>query len=94
VTETQVLPTPPPAPKRFCSNDGKLVFQSKPSFLGVDYSANVKKKGNDFKHFHTPITLDALAVRQLMMKAVAAVCAHSGFESKYKHIILIHMCTV
>ena len=82
VTETQALPTPPPAPKRFCSSDGKLVFQSKPSFLGVDYSASAKKKGTEFKHFHTSITLDALAVRQLMMKAAAAVCAHSGFESR------------
>lgn len=77
-----MLPTPPPAPKRFCSNEGKLLFQSKPSFLGVEYLATSKKKVNEFKHFHNPVILDGLAVRQLMMRAVAAICAHSGFESK------------
>ncbi|XP_066926959.1 STAGA complex 65 subunit gamma-like isoform X1 [Clytia hemisphaerica] len=83
VPEVQMLPTPPQAPKRFCSNEGKLVSQTKPSFLGVEYSASSsKKRSNEYKHFHNPLVLDALAVRQLMMKAVAAICSHTGFENK------------
>ena len=79
----QALPTPPPAPKRFCSSEGKLLFQNKPSFLGVEYSASSRKKINEYKHFHHPVVLDGLAVRQLMMRAVAAICAHTGFESMF-----------
>lgn len=81
VPEAQVLPSPPPAPKRFCSSEGKLLFQSKPTFLGVDYTVPSKKRGSEFKHFHNSINLDSVSVRQLMLKAVAAICSHSGFES-------------
>ena len=77
-----MLPSPPPPPKRFCASDGRLVTHTQSGFLSTEYSAEANGKGLENKHFHCPIQLDALATRQLMLKSVAAVTAHAGYESK------------
>lgn len=79
--DTPVLPSAPQPPKRFCSTEGCLVGQSQSSFLSTEYIAVASKKGLEGKHFQCPIQLDALSARQLLLKSVAAVNAHSGFEA-------------
>lgn len=79
--DTPVLPSAPQPPKRFCSTEGRLVGQSQSSFLSTEYIAVASKKGLEGKHFQCPIQLDALSARQLLLKSVAAVNAHSGFEA-------------
>ena len=79
-SEAAALPSPPPPPKRFCSNEeGRLTTKQKSSFLSEEYDATGGKKSK--LHVDCPITLDTLSTRQLMLKSVAAVCAHSGFET-------------
>lgn len=81
-SESTPLPSPPPLPKRYCSNDGYLKSKDQQSFLSTEFDAS---KGyihqlNEFKPTECPVELDPVSARQLLLKSVSAVCVHTGFE--------------
>jgi len=78
--DSPVLPSPPVPPKRFCSNEGRLLTRTQPSFMSEEFSSDSNKQSFDNKSISCPIELDTVSSRQLMFKAIAAGIAHVGFE--------------
>jgi len=76
------LPSPPPPPKRFCSNEGRLLSQQPSSFLEGEYEVDrAQPSGFLFGRLACPVALDRLSARQLMLKATSAVLTHVGFDN-------------
>eukprot|EP00794_Sanderia_malayensis_P005525 gene5525-6210_t len=80
--ETSSLPSAPPPPKRFCSSTGFLRSTHQKSFLSSEFDASNEAVDvlSESQPVECPIELDPVASRQLLMKSVAASCAHAGFE--------------
>lgn len=80
--DSSPLPAPPPPPKRFCASDGFLRSTPQKSFLSSEFDADTQATHilSETRQAVCPIELDSVAARQLMLKSVSAVCAHSGFE--------------
>ncbi|XP_065648567.1 uncharacterized protein LOC100211258 isoform X3 [Hydra vulgaris] len=79
--ESQYLSAPlsaaPLPPKRFCSTEGHLIHSVGTNFLSTEFAAKEEKLINKMEDCPN---LSALSLRQLLLKSIACIVAHTGFE--------------
>ncbi|EDO43099.1 predicted protein [Nematostella vectensis] len=74
--EPLLLPPHPPKPKRFCTTQGIVTPQTQTTLMARLHTSPSTRSSHKLVYPH----LDSVSVRQLLLRAVAAICAHSGFE--------------